>query len=169
MEQGYLSEMMKRVAREAYSMYDTGSLGTSATTYVTDRSGNEVPYIIPTPFNKPVKLVFEKNPCGEYLIGAHTEYMARWEENFNMTSMSQDLIKQLTQQQTAWNAIDRQIDRVIFNEPATIILWKDGTKTVVKTQDGEPFDEEKGFLMAVAKYLNKGKGSYFNLIKKHCY
>lgn len=42
------------------------------------------------------------------------------------------------------------IDRVIFNPPATIVFWKDGTKTVVKAEN-EPFDAEKGFAMAVAK------------------
>ena len=42
------------------------------------------------------------------------------------------------------------IERVIFNPPATIVFWKDGTKTVAKAEN-EPFDAEKGFAMAVAK------------------
>lgn len=46
-----------------------------------------------------------------------------------------------------------QIDRVIYNDPATIILWKDGTKTVVKCMEGEEYDPEKGFAMAVLKKL----------------
>ena len=58
------------------------------------------------------------------------------------------------------------IDKVIFNEPATIILWKDGTKTVVKVQDGEPFDKEKGFAMAVLKKMAGNKGNYFNKVKR---
>lgn len=28
----------------------------------------------------------------------------------------------------------KQIKNVIFNDPATIVFWKDGTKTVVKCQ-----------------------------------
>jgi hypothetical protein len=39
---------------------------------------------------------------------------------------------------------------VIYNDPATIIFWIDGTKTVVKC-DGEEYDPEKGFAMAVCK------------------
>lgn len=35
------------------------------------------------------------------------------------------------------------IKKVIFNDPATIILWKDGTKTVVKCQEGDTYDKEK--------------------------
>ena len=57
------------------------------------------------------------------------------------------------------------IDKVIFNEPATVILWKDGTKTVVKAID-EPFDREKGFAMAVLKKMAGNKGNYFNKVKR---
>ena len=44
-----------------------------------------------------------------------------------------------------------EIKNVIFNDPATIVFWKDGTKTVVKCQDGDEFDPEKGLAMAIAK------------------
>lgn len=57
------------------------------------------------------------------------------------------------------------IERVIFNEPATIILWKDGTKTVVKA-DGDVFDPEKGLAMAIAKKALGNQGNYFNTIRK---
>jgi len=43
-----------------------------------------------------------------------------------------------------------EIDRIIFNDPATIVFWKDGTKTVVKAAN-ESFSEEKGLAMAIAK------------------
>ena len=43
-----------------------------------------------------------------------------------------------------------RIDRVIFHDPATVVYWKDGTKTVVKCHD-EPFDREKGLAMCIAK------------------
>ena len=42
------------------------------------------------------------------------------------------------------------INRIIFNDPATIVYWADGTKTVVKTHD-EEFSEEHGLAMAFAK------------------
>jgi hypothetical protein len=71
-------------------------------------------------------------------------------------------------QRTPFQKLSAKISKVIFNEPATIILWKDGSKTVVKTQDDEPFDREKGFLMAVMKYLNDGKANFNNVIKEWC-
>ena len=49
--------------------------------------------------------------------------------------------------------IPGMIDRVIFNDPATIILWKDGSKTVVKRSCDDIWDSEKGFCMAVIKKL----------------
>lgn len=45
------------------------------------------------------------------------------------------------------------IKRVIINEPATIILWEDGSKTVVKCAPDEPFDPEKGIAMAYIKHV----------------
>lgn len=58
------------------------------------------------------------------------------------------------------------INNVIFNDPATIVFWSDNTKTVVKTQDGEEFDPEKGLAMAITKKYFGNKGSYYNNIKK---
>ena len=45
------------------------------------------------------------------------------------------------------------IKRVIINEPATIILWEDGSKTVVKCASDELFDPEKGIAMAYIKHV----------------
>lgn len=58
-----------------------------------------------------------------------------------------------------------KIDRVIFHDPATIVYWKDGTKTVVKCQD-EKFDKEKGLLAAIAKKVYGNNGSFNNIIKR---
>ena len=60
-----------------------------------------------------------------------------------------------------------EIKNVIFNYPATIVLWNDGTKTVVKVSSEEEFDPEKGLAMAIAKKAFGNKGSYFNVIKKY--
>lgn len=57
------------------------------------------------------------------------------------------------------------IENVIFNEPATIVFWKDGTKTVVKAEN-EDFDPEKGLAMAITKKVYGNKGRYFNQIRK---
>lgn len=63
------------------------------------------------------------------------------------------------------NMLKGKIEKVIFNDPATIVLWKDGTKTVVKVSN-EKFDPEKGIAMAIAKKALGNEGNYFNEIKK---
>ena len=60
-----------------------------------------------------------------------------------------------------------KIEKVIFNNPATIVFWSDGTKTVVKCDCyNEPFDEEKGLAMAISKKFLGNKGNYYNEFKK---
>lgn len=44
------------------------------------------------------------------------------------------------------------IEKIIFNDPATIVFWKDGTKTIVKCQEGATFDPEKGLAMAISRH-----------------
>lgn len=56
---------------------------------------------------------------------------------------------------------------VIFNDPATIIIWSDGSKTVVKCRDGEEFDPEKGFAMAISKKVLGNKYDYYDVFKKY--
>lgn len=43
------------------------------------------------------------------------------------------------------------IKKVIFNDPATIVIWSDNTKTIVKCSKYDTFDPEKGLAMAVCK------------------
>ena len=61
---------------------------------------------------------------------------------------------------------DVTIENVIFNDPATIVFWKDGTKTVVHAQNGEPYDKEKGLAMAISKKAFGNKRDYYNTFKR---
>ena len=60
-----------------------------------------------------------------------------------------------------------EIERVIFNDPATIVCWSDGSKTVVKC-DGDKFDQEKGLAMAIVKRILGNKGNYYDLFREYC-
>lgn len=59
------------------------------------------------------------------------------------------------------------ITDVIFNDPATIVKWSDGTKTVVKCGEHDTYDREKGLAMAIIKKLCGNTGN-FNEIFKAC-
>lgn len=62
------------------------------------------------------------------------------------------------------------IEKVIFNEPATIVFWSDDTKTVVKCDKDDIFDPEKGLAMSVAKKTlgtNASDSNYYDIFKKY--
>ena len=59
-----------------------------------------------------------------------------------------------------------EIKEVIYHDPATIILWKDRTKTVVKCQKGDIYDPEKGFIMAFIKKFYGNKGNFNDILRK---
>lgn len=63
--------------------------------------------------------------------------------------------------------MSKAIKKVIFNPPATIIFWKDGSKTVVKC-DGEAFDPEKGMAMAISRKVLGDSYDYYNVFEKWC-
>jgi hypothetical protein len=74
-----------------------------------------------------------------------------------------------------------KIDKVIFNPPATVVMWSDGTKTVVKAKAGvksghnwkekpDKFSEEYGLAMAIAKKYFGTRSGFLKAIKdaKRC-
>lgn len=60
------------------------------------------------------------------------------------------------------------IKKVVFNNPATIVIWEDGNKTVVKCQNGDTFTKETGLAMAIAKKAYGNNGRYNDVMKKWC-
>lgn len=58
------------------------------------------------------------------------------------------------------------IKNVIFNPPATIVFWTDGSKTVVKCNAKEEFDPEKGMTMAIAKRCANNSDDFYKEIKR---
>lgn len=57
---------------------------------------------------------------------------------------------------------DYWITNVIFNDPATVVFWSDGTKTVVKCCEDDIFDKEKGLAMACVKKLSDNNSERFH-------
>ena len=46
------------------------------------------------------------------------------------------------------------------------MFWADGSKTVVKCQEGDEFSKEVGLAMAFIKKLSGNKGNYYNKLRK---
>lgn len=55
------------------------------------------------------------------------------------------------------------ITRVIYNNPATIVWWSDGVKTVVRCQPGDTYSPETGLAMAISKRVY-GNDNRFNKV-----
>ena len=73
----------------------------------------------------------------------------------------------IEQTKNLYYGLSLTIKDVIFNPPATIVLWMDGTKTVVKDQGEVFYDPEKGMAMAVAKKAFGNQGNYYNQFAKY--
>ena len=58
------------------------------------------------------------------------------------------------------------IKKVIFSPPATIVLWKDGTKTVVKCKEGDQFDKWAGLSLCISKKIFGKK--FHRVFKEWC-
>ena len=51
------------------------------------------------------------------------------------------------------NTMNIKIERVIFSNPATIVIWKDGTKTVTKCRKGDTYSKEAGLAICYMKKI----------------
>lgn len=56
------------------------------------------------------------------------------------------------------------IKKVIFNDPATIVIWVDGSKTVVKCAEGDVYSKFSGLAIAMCKRMY---GTDFKWIFNH--
>ena len=59
-----------------------------------------------------------------------------------------------------------EIKNVIFNDPATIVFWSDGSKTVVQCQPGDTYSKETGLALAIAKRACGNTPRYNKIFKK---
>lgn len=50
------------------------------------------------------------------------------------------------------------IDHVVFNGPATIIFWQDGSKTVLKCHEGDEYSAVTGFALCMLKGILGNQG-----------
>lgn len=67
---------------------------------------------------------------------------------------------------STWHPYMPKPKKIILNDPATIILWSDNTKTIVKKNSKDKkFDPEKGIALCYMKKALGNKGNYNNVFK----
>lgn len=89
------------------------------------------------------------------------------EEAERLYAYSRKILEELEVVMPAYRTIPDMIDRVLFNPPATIIFWKDGTKTVVKADpDEDPYIPYLGFCAAIVKKIFGTNSSIKKILKE---
>ena len=99
------------------------------------------PECLPLPWNK------DEKPKGRILL----EYREPVYIPFEFTERRNEMPPESIKPYKFFFYKEFEIEKVIFNDLATIVIWNDGTKTVVKCQEGDNFDHEKGLAMCIAK------------------
>ena len=59
--------------------------------------------------------------------------------------------------------------KIIYRGDKTIVLWEDGTRTMVKCTKDDTFCEDHGFAMALAKKIFGSRGAYMDYVEKASY
>ncbi len=57
--------------------------------------------------------------------------------------------------------------KVIFNNPATICFWPNGSKTVVKCHEGDTYSKQMGLLMCIAKHYYGNCGRWLDVLREN--
>lgn len=55
--------------------------------------------------------------------------------------------------------------KIIYHDPATIVFWEDGTKTVVKCSPGETYNKYVGFCACLAKKIYSNNSRVNRIVK----
>lgn len=110
-----------------------------------------------------------------WVYGQWPEYKCSYSDYFDTDVVFQKMINSLynsryinkinLSKEVSNMDIRNNIKDVIFNGPATIIKWTDGTKTVVKCQEGDA-DPWVGMAMAISKKVLGNKGNFNEVFKK---
>lgn len=53
-----------------------------------------------------------------------------------------------------------KIKKVYFNNPVTVVIWADGTKTIVRCQEGDVYSKETGLALCIAKKALGNKSNF---------
>ena len=100
---------------------------------------------------RPVEVEECEYSHGENYINDAVDALAYCTHDIQSVRHYAEIINNNNYDQVNQKQLKLNIRKVIFNNPATIVFWLDGTKTIVKKADDEPWDPEKGLAMAIIK------------------
>ena len=106
-------------------------------------------------------------PSANYLTPTNVDYTKFVDGNMYKEAL--EYLKQINESKKKKGAIAMRyayIKNVIFNNPATIVFWSDGTKTVVKCSENDIYDPEKGLALAIVKKSVGNESAPFHRVFK---
>ena len=59
------------------------------------------------------------------------------------------------------------IKQIIYSGPKTIVIWKDGSKTIVSCGEGDQYDEYAGFCAAITKKIFSSTSKAKKIMKQY--
>lgn len=83
----------------------------------------------------------------EGMMGIHYRY-----QDTSIDENAKTLLNTVYGYHASVNNYANPIQKVIFNPPATIVFWFDGSKTVVQARGDDEFSPETGLAMAISKH-----------------
>lgn len=94
----------------------------------------------------------------------------RWYELFSSGYNYKDKFRTITSAKLVDGTArpDDGVEKFVFNEEkgVTVALWKDGTKTIIRCQEGDIFDREKAIALCYMKKALGNRGSFNETLKK---
>lgn len=101
----------------------------------------------------------------DFILSSFTKLVTKHNSNILLTTSDISPVKRYLNR--IYGVPSVEIKEVIFNNPATIVKWTDGTKTVVKCQPGDDYNKETGLAMCIAKKYLGNKGNFNEVFKKY--
>lgn len=102
--------------------------------------------------------IFGANPEPPERHESPSEYVARM--------LAKSASKKATPSKAATAVNPFEIKKVYFNDPVTVVIWADGTKTIVRCQEGDVYSKETGLALCIAKKALGNKGNFNDVFHK---
>lgn len=111
-------------------------------------------YYSPFTFSNNSVVTYDKTSHEELL---KTRYLADWraDRTYNVAKKEENNMP-----------VFPGIKNVYFNDPVTVVIWADKSKTIVRCSENDFYDPEKGLAMAIIKKMMGNDNTYHKIFKK---
>ena len=115
----------------------------------------------------PIRDIHDVQIDGKFIFDREKLNKLEREYCINDCLMTKELIEQMMRYR--FDCKLPAIKKVHVSNNVTVVIFEDGSKSIVRCQEGETFDPEKGLAMAICKKVlgtNKSGSNYYDELKK---